>query len=425
MKKIVVILILLLLTLGLLGCTQQPPAGQETSVTCSEQNGFICKNGEKCEGAILTAKDSTTCCLINCTKLCGNNIVDSGETCSSCPNDVNCASNQLCCSGLCTTPACNSAADCNDNDNSTLDNCMNAGACGATCAHNKITTCTDGDKVCPTSCNVFNDNDCNALALGTTADSGNLKLTVSNSHIEICTSEYSEDRDTYLVFDISVENKGTEEEYISSTEFIAIDPNRKQFDGSIVSYPWAFGGNCENAENTAFKGGNLLPGSKDNGKIWIELSSTGDYAKGKWYIVHKKTFSLEDVYTIYETQIGNPATNTPITCISGKTLQNNVCVPCGAEGQPACSSSGCNFGYEGVNGICTEKCLEGFEIRQNGVCVGCGTTGDPCCANNKCLSISVCQNNVCVSCGSVDESCCENNECFFGTCTAGVCKSPF
>ena len=150
---------------------------------------------------------------------------------------------------------------------------------------------------------MFNDNDCVALAPGTQATSGDLKITVSNPEITICTSDYSEDKDTYLVFDVSVENKGTDTAYVSSMEFSAVDPNRKQFDGSILPYPMAFDGNCKNAKNDAFSGGNLLPGSKDNGKIWIELSNTGSYENGKWFIVHKKAFSFKDIYTVYETQV--------------------------------------------------------------------------------------------------------------------------
>lgn len=170
---------------------------------------------------------------------------------------------------------------------------------------NPTTTCTDGDGVCPAGCNVFNDNDCKALTPGTSADSGNLRLSVSNPHIEVCTSDYSVDNYTYLVFDVSVENKGTTDEYISSMEFSTVDPNRKQFEGSVLSYPIVISpsDNCKNAKNDAFSGGNLLPGSKYSGKIWIELSKTGSYAKGKWFVVHKKTFSLKDVYTIYEAQI--------------------------------------------------------------------------------------------------------------------------
>ncbi|MEW6035222.1 MAG: DUF4352 domain-containing protein [Candidatus Micrarchaeota archaeon] len=209
----------------------------------------------------------------------------------------------VCCSGTCARPVCNSSADCDDNDKSTVDTCQNADSCDATCSHSQITSCTDSDGVCPDGCNVFNDNDCKALSPGTAADSGNLQISVSNPYVQVCTSDYSEDKDTYLVFEVNVENRGTKKEYISSMEFSAVDPNRKQFDGSILSYPTVFGGNCADAKNDAFSGGNLLPGSKDNGKIWIELSNTGSYSKGKWYIVYKQTFSLKDLYTVYETQL--------------------------------------------------------------------------------------------------------------------------
>ncbi|MFH1306911.1 MAG: DUF4352 domain-containing protein, partial [Candidatus Micrarchaeota archaeon] len=166
-----------------------------------------------------------------------------------------------------------------------------------------VVECADGDGTCPEGCNVFNDNDCPALKPGTSADVGDLRITVSNPQVKVCTSSYSNDKDTYIVFDVIAENMGIDTQYISSMEFYVIDPNKKQFDGSLLAYPMVFGGNCADAKDTAFDGGNLLPSSKDDGKIWIEISNTGSYTAGKWYIIHKQLFSLRDYYTIYETQI--------------------------------------------------------------------------------------------------------------------------
>jgi hypothetical protein len=141
------------------------------------------------------------------------------------------------------------------------------------------------------------------LSPGTTAISGNLEITISNPSITICTTSYTTDKKTYLVMDVLVKNTGNKQESVSSMDFYAVDSGRNQFSGSILSYPFVLGGNCENADNGAFSSGNLLPNSKTQGKIWIELSKDGSYTAGKWYIVHKQTFSFNDIYSVYETQI--------------------------------------------------------------------------------------------------------------------------
>jgi hypothetical protein len=147
----------------------------------------------------------------------------------------------------------------------------------------------------------MSDNDCSGLAIGNTVSAGDFSLTVSNPTVTICTQAYSTDRTAYFVFDLQAENKGTSERYISGYNFKAVDPNRKQYEGSFMPYPLVFGGNCADAKNTSFSGGSLLPNSKDSGKVWIKLNSTGDYTKGKWYIVYNQTYSND--YTVYEAQI--------------------------------------------------------------------------------------------------------------------------
>jgi len=77
-------------------------------------------------------------------------------------------------------------------------------------------------------------------------------------------------------------------------------------------------------------------------------------------------------------------------CIDGK------CFECGKENQIPCENNECEYGYELINGKCTEKC--GYKkIRINGVCTYCGWLNDPCC---------------------------ENNECNFGSCVDGICVYP-
>lgn len=75
-----------------------------------------------------------------CQGNCGNGIVEQGENCSSCPEDVQCGTGetccsgtccqagQQCCSGTCTTPACNADSDC-----ATGQECQNPGTCSSQC----------------------------------------------------------------------------------------------------------------------------------------------------------------------------------------------------------------------------------------------------------------------------------------------------
>ena len=79
--------------------------------------------------------------------LCGNGAIDLGERCSSCPSDVLCSINQLCCSGACTKSACNSTIDCDDKDDRTIDACLQPNTCAAQCANQKKTEFTLDEEI--------------------------------------------------------------------------------------------------------------------------------------------------------------------------------------------------------------------------------------------------------------------------------------
>lgn len=105
--------------------------------------------------------DPTSC---SCTGTwCGDGNCDSGETCSGCPGDcngktANCGS-QICCSGICKTPACYSAANCADDIACNSKSCELAGTCGAYCKYT-IFGCVPGDGCCPAGCTFPPDPDC-------------------------------------------------------------------------------------------------------------------------------------------------------------------------------------------------------------------------------------------------------------------------
>ena len=83
-----------------------------------------------------------------------------------CTSDSDCPEGQICCDGVCVTPACSSDADCDDGDACTIDTCKYAGTCNATCTHTEITECINDDGCCPAGCDSSNDNDCPSAVCG-------------------------------------------------------------------------------------------------------------------------------------------------------------------------------------------------------------------------------------------------------------------
>ncbi len=103
------------------------------------------------------------------TPTCGDGNCDSGETCSSCPQDCkcpidcSCSSPQVCCNGTCSTPVCSQNFHCGSDPCKTY-TCNNPGNCSASCSSQNVTSCVNDDGCCPPGCNEGNDNDC--LPLG-------------------------------------------------------------------------------------------------------------------------------------------------------------------------------------------------------------------------------------------------------------------
>ncbi|MCK5688334.1 hypothetical protein KAI87_03635 [Myxococcota bacterium] len=95
--------------------------------------------------------DAGVCDFTDCSDFCGNNIVDSGETC-----DGNC-------------PV---AADCVDTNACTVDSILgSASSCSTECIYEEITHCIDDDGCCPGDCSSDDDNDCVPVVEDNTPDS--------------------------------------------------------------------------------------------------------------------------------------------------------------------------------------------------------------------------------------------------------------
>ncbi len=91
--------------------------------TCTESGGRICEDTDTCATAVVALVDTYECCLSKCIEA----------------ND------------------CVTAADCNDNDPSTFDECRGT---PLSCVHTQAKACKGGDGICPADCFYQNDSDC-------------------------------------------------------------------------------------------------------------------------------------------------------------------------------------------------------------------------------------------------------------------------
>ncbi|MBN2067098.1 MAG: hypothetical protein JW744_01380, partial [Candidatus Diapherotrites archaeon] len=130
-------------TIALSGCMQAPECGND-----------VC---ELLEDAISCPNDCATGPI---TSVCGNSLIETGENCRNCAEDVKCGRGWLCCNEACTIPVCRSNSDCSDGDSSTEDICINPGECnskcdypplGAVCGNDKCETSEDA-YTCPEDC---------------------------------------------------------------------------------------------------------------------------------------------------------------------------------------------------------------------------------------------------------------------------------
>ena len=120
-------------------CTTDVLSGSGCAVTCVH-------------AAITTAADGDGCCRAganantdnDCTAMCGNGILETGESCDT---------GIVAGAGACPT-------SCDDAQSCTTDTLTNPGSCQAACTHTPITTPVNGDGCCPTGANHNTDTDC-------------------------------------------------------------------------------------------------------------------------------------------------------------------------------------------------------------------------------------------------------------------------
>lgn len=63
-----------------------------------------CDDGNSCTKNFCSSETNFECVTEDILPCCGNNIIEEGETCSSCPQDVKCPENEICSEGKCTKP---------------------------------------------------------------------------------------------------------------------------------------------------------------------------------------------------------------------------------------------------------------------------------------------------------------------------------
>ncbi len=134
-------------------CTEDIMSGQaaDCNVSCANPVISSCINNDGCCPGICHANNDN-----DCAPVCGNSVVEAGETCD---------------------PPATCPSSCSDGDDCTEDVLSGQAAeCDVVCTNPVIDTCTHADGCCPAGCDSTNDNDCTSvcgngvLEIGETCD---------------------------------------------------------------------------------------------------------------------------------------------------------------------------------------------------------------------------------------------------------------
>lgn len=138
--------------------------------TCDAGTNYVTSTLAECHGTY-GCQDGV------CVSLCGNGVVDDGESCTSCAADVRCAAGQTCIDRACVTPP--EICDGTDNNaNSVIDEGCdddNDGFCDASMTFTPISgtsTCGGGGTVINSNCCWYGGGDCNDTADSTRPRTG-------------------------------------------------------------------------------------------------------------------------------------------------------------------------------------------------------------------------------------------------------------
>ncbi len=117
------------------------------SAACGHQSITDCADGDGCCAPGCTAATDD-----DCSATCGDDVIDTGETCDppdSCPTD------------------------CDDGNTCTVDRLTGSAAgCSAACSNTAVTSCQDGDGCCAPGCTGATDDDCSATCGNSVVEPG-------------------------------------------------------------------------------------------------------------------------------------------------------------------------------------------------------------------------------------------------------------
>ena len=131
-------------------------------MACSYTNILTCANGDGCCPSGCTAMNDN-----DCSSLCGNGVLDAGETCDVAP-----------------APVCPST--CDDGNPCTINYTSGSAAnCNVTCIFGFITACADGDGCCPSGCAYAIDRDCSASCGNGTCDPTENPCTCADCKVDL------------------------------------------------------------------------------------------------------------------------------------------------------------------------------------------------------------------------------------------------
>ena len=124
-----------------MACTSDVATGSGCQASCAHAPITVALNGDGCCPTGATSLTDTDCPVV-----CGNSLVEAGETCDT---------------GIAVgVGACPTVATCGDGMPCTTDAVANAGTCTASCAHAPIVMAMNGDGCCPPGADPTLDNDC-------------------------------------------------------------------------------------------------------------------------------------------------------------------------------------------------------------------------------------------------------------------------
>jgi len=206
---------------------------------------YECPNGElvtdmaACPTCPPSCDDSNPCTIDSCNRStkygCAHLNLDGSQP--GCEGNATALCSQYTCSaGKCIAgkqnpyPACVQDSDCNDSNKSTIDICLNMGKCNATCQHNLIDYCLNGDGACPANCTPLTDNDCIPMALGQTGIvSDRVEITLTSVSTRECFAYPSAGPENswrlghYVVIPVTIKNGGRENYKVNGLNFFLRD----------------------------------------------------------------------------------------------------------------------------------------------------------------------------------------------------------